>query len=47
MKDEEAIDWREGFPQLSLDKENKFKEGHGKLWRKSKIILFFLGRRKE
>jgi hypothetical protein len=27
MKDEEAIDWREGFLQLPLDKENKFKEG--------------------
>ncbi len=26
MKDEEAIDWREGFPQLPLDKENKLKE---------------------
>jgi hypothetical protein len=26
MKDEEAIDWRGGFPQLPLDKENKFKE---------------------
>jgi hypothetical protein len=27
MKDEEAIDWREEFSQLLLDKENKFKEG--------------------
>jgi hypothetical protein len=27
MKDEEAIDWREGFLQLPLDKENKLKEG--------------------
>jgi hypothetical protein len=27
MKDEEAIDWKEGFPQLPLDKENKLKEG--------------------
>jgi hypothetical protein len=26
MKDEEAINWREGFSQLPLDKENKFKE---------------------
>jgi hypothetical protein len=26
LKDEEAMDWREGFPQLPLDKENKFKE---------------------
>jgi hypothetical protein len=27
MKDEKAIDWREGFPHLPLDKDNKFKEG--------------------
>jgi len=26
LKDEEAMDWRERFPQLSLDKENKLKE---------------------
>jgi hypothetical protein len=27
LKDEEAMDWRERFPQLPLDKENKVKEG--------------------
>jgi hypothetical protein len=27
FKDEKAMDWREGFPQLPLDKENKLKEG--------------------
>jgi len=27
FKDEEAMDWIEGFPQLPLDKENKLKEG--------------------
>jgi hypothetical protein len=27
LKDEEAMDWREGLPQLPLDKENKLKEG--------------------
>jgi hypothetical protein len=27
MKDEEAIDWRERFPQLPLDKDNKLEEG--------------------
>jgi hypothetical protein len=27
LKDEEAMDWKEGFPQLPLDKENKLKEG--------------------
>jgi len=31
MKDEKAIDWRQGFPQLPLNKDNKLKEGHGKL----------------
>jgi hypothetical protein len=41
LKDEKAIDWREGFSQLPLDKANKLKEGNGKFWRKNKIILFF------
>jgi hypothetical protein len=27
LKDEKAMDWREGFPQFPLDKENKLKEG--------------------
>jgi hypothetical protein len=27
MKDEKAINWREIFPQLPWDKDNKFKEG--------------------
>jgi hypothetical protein len=27
LKDEEAMDWRERFSQLPLNKENKFKEG--------------------
>jgi hypothetical protein len=26
LKDEEAVDWREGFPQRPLNKENKLKE---------------------
>jgi len=26
MKDEKAIDWREGFPQFPLDNEKKLKE---------------------
>jgi hypothetical protein len=26
LKDEEAVDWKEGFPQLPLDKKNKIKE---------------------
>jgi hypothetical protein len=27
LKDEEAMDWRRGFPQLPWDKESKLKEG--------------------
>jgi hypothetical protein len=27
LKDEEAMDWRGGFPQLPWDKENKLKMG--------------------
>jgi hypothetical protein len=32
LKDEEAMDWRERFSQLPLNKENKFKEGSWKVW---------------
>jgi hypothetical protein len=46
MKDEEAIDWRERFPQLPLNKENKLKEGHGKFWRKKSFYLGFFGKKK-
>jgi len=28
LKDEEAMDWRRGFPQLPWDKENKLNEGY-------------------
>jgi hypothetical protein len=28
--DDKSIDWREGFPQLPLVKENKLKEGSWK-----------------
>jgi len=31
LKDEEAIDWCKRISELSLDKGNKFKEGHGGL----------------
>jgi hypothetical protein len=31
LKDEEAIDWCKRISKLSLDKENKLKEGHGGL----------------
>jgi len=38
MKDEEAIDWRERFPQFPWDKENKFKQGS---WKKCEGEIFF------
>jgi hypothetical protein len=41
MKDEEAIDWREGFSQLPLDKENKLKGGSLEAWEKGSFILGF------
>ncbi len=44
------MDWKERFPQLPLDKENKLKKGHEKLEEKEFVrglflVLFFLGRR--
>jgi len=33
MKDKKVIDWKERFPQLPLDKDNKFKERSWKAWR--------------
>jgi hypothetical protein len=47
MKDEEAIDWKEGFPILPLDKKNKFNEGSWKALGKkvlAYLVFFFLGR---
>jgi hypothetical protein len=42
MKDEKVIDWREGFPQLPLDKENKYKEGSWEAlgWGKINYFVF-------
>jgi hypothetical protein len=47
MKDEKAIDWREGFSQLPLDKENKLEEGSCKAlgWGKVFILCFWTRRR--
>jgi hypothetical protein len=44
MKDEKAIDWKERFPQLPLDKENKLKEGSWEAWVKGVFfyLVFFL-----
>jgi hypothetical protein len=43
MKDEKVIDWKEGFSQLSFDKENKLKEGSWEALGWGKVIyLTFL-----
>jgi hypothetical protein len=48
MKDGRAIDWRERFPQLPLDKGNKLKEGSWEVWvRGIFFICVFFGRRGE
>jgi hypothetical protein len=48
LKDEEAMDWRERFPQLPLDKENKFKKRSLKAWGRGCLGSFscviFLGK---
>jgi hypothetical protein len=41
MNDEKAIDWKEGFPQFPMDKENKLMEGSWKMWVKRVFILCF------
>jgi hypothetical protein len=43
MKDEEAIDWKERFPQLPLDKENKLNEGSWETlgWGKIFVLCFW------
>jgi hypothetical protein len=47
MKDEEDIDWKEGFPQLPLDKENKFKEKSWKVWAKEFLFCVFSLKKEE
>jgi len=49
MKDDEAINWRERFSHLPLDKENKLKEGSWKAWVGRVFILsyVFFGKRGE
>jgi hypothetical protein len=45
IKDERAIDWRERFPQIPLDKENKLKEGSWEVWVKGIFLsCVFFGR---
>jgi hypothetical protein len=43
LKDEEAIDWCKRISKLSLDKGNKFKEGHGGLPREMTLGVWGKG----
>ncbi len=43
LKDEEAMDWREGFPQLPLDKITSLRKGLEKLREKEFLGGLFLG----
>ncbi len=47
MKDEDAIDWKEEFAQLPLDKENKFKEGSWKAWWREFIFILCFSSKEE
>jgi hypothetical protein len=47
LKDEEAIDWCKRISKLSLDKGNKFKEGHGGLPRKKALCVLEKKEREE
>jgi hypothetical protein len=46
MKDEETIDWREGFPQFfHWTRRTSSRRGHGKLRERGILFfVFFLGR---
>jgi len=44
MKDEEAIDWREGFPNFHWTRRTSSRKVHGKLTKRGNDILcVFLG----
>jgi hypothetical protein len=52
LKDEEAMDWKERFPQLPLNKDHSSKKGHEKFGEEEFVgalflVLFFLERRVE
>jgi hypothetical protein len=42
LKDGKAMELKERFSQLPLDKENKFKEGSFKAWGRRCLGVFFL-----
>jgi hypothetical protein len=47
MKDEEAIDLKEGFPQIPLDEENKLKERSWEVWGGGNYLVCFPWEEKE
>jgi hypothetical protein len=48
MKDEEAIDWREGFPNFHWTRRTSLKRSHGRLTKRGVVsCVFFLGKKGE
>ncbi len=48
MKDEEAIDWKEGFSQTFIGQIEQVKgKGHGKILVFWKILSYFFGKRRK
>jgi hypothetical protein len=48
MKDEKAINWREGFPNFHWTRRTSSRRGHGKLTKQgSGSCVFFPGKREE
>jgi hypothetical protein len=41
LKDEEAIDWKGGFPSFHWTKETSSRRGHGKLIKEVDGVCFF------
>jgi hypothetical protein len=46
MKDEEAIDWREGFPNFHWTRRTSSRRGHGRLTKRGVISCVFFLRKK-
>jgi hypothetical protein len=47
MKDEEAIDWKEGFPNFHWTKRTNSRRGHGKLTKGGVVSYVFCPGKKE
>jgi hypothetical protein len=46
VKDEEAIDWREGFPNFHWTRRTSSSRGHGRLIKKGIVSCVFFPRKK-